>query len=136
MHQNHVYHQFRTSWKFFQARMGKDFRKAVTTGLKSRDSRYMYWNQTKYIFGSSRLKISVLYSIRFWARVNLLLIFHLLVCNTLVFICSLYPIQNVCFLKQYHQKSIVKYVWTEKDIRIYFLFRLLKLNFKLTQILT
>ena len=51
-------------------------------------------------------------------------------------LCSLYPIQNVCFLKQYHQKSIVKYVWTENDIRIYFLFRLLKLNFKLTQILT
>ena len=39
-------------------------------------------------------------------------------------------------MKRYHQKSMVKYVWTEKDIRIHFFFRLLKINLPLAQLIT
>ena len=39
-------------------------------------------------------------------------------------------------MKQYHQKIMVKYVLTEKYIRMHFLFRLLELHLPLQRLLT
>ena len=51
------------------------------------------------------LNRSTLYFIHFWTRLNFLLAVHWLVWNILVLIRSVYPMQNIYFLKQYHQKS-------------------------------
>ena len=42
---------------------------------------------------------------------NLLITVNLLVQNMLVLFHSVYPMKTVYFMKQYHQKNMVKYVW-------------------------
>ena len=78
----------------------------------------------------------MLYSVHVLTRLNFLITVTLSAGKMLVFIFILFPIQNGYSLKQYYQKSMIKYLWAESFIRIHFLFRLLKLHLQLPQILT
>ena len=90
----------------------------------------------KILFEWIILNRSSFYSVNFRTRVNLLLTVNWLVWTIMVFICSVYPTQNVYFLQQYHQNITVKYACTETFISIKFLFHLMKPSLTLPQILT
>ena len=45
------------------------------------------------------------------------------------------PIENVYFLKQYHQKIMVNYLWTYFFTRMHFLFNFLRIYLPLIQLL-
>ena len=59
----------------------------------------------KNFFEWSHLNSSVFYCIHFWTKANFLITVHLLFWNILILIFIVFPMQNVYFLKQYHQKS-------------------------------
>ena len=80
-------------------------------------------------------KKSVYYSINYWTSVILLLAVSLLVSIMQVLIKSVYPMQNVYFLKFFHQKARSSKFW-KNVIRMQYWFHLLQHRLTLPQLST